>query len=61
MSFGEGDITIETAEGDDELVTALRALAEWNEKAGWGFGIDPGGEPAMRAEFERLGVGDLLH
>ena len=34
---------------------------EWNEKAGWGFGIDPGAEARMEAEFKRLGVSDLLH
>ena len=61
VSLAEGDITIETAEGDEELVTTLRALAEWNEKAGWGFGIDPGTEARMEAEFKRLGVSDLLH
>ena len=60
VSFAEGDIAIETAEDDDELVAALRASAKWNNEAGWGFAIDPG-TGDMRQKFEQLGVGDLLH
>ena len=58
----EGDITIETAETDDEFVAAIRELKRWNEEdPGRWKGIDPGFDYKLKLEFEQLGLGDLLH
>lgn len=62
VSYCEGDVTISTAETAEEFATALRDLNSWNIKAGYGDAkIDPGFDPAMKAAFESLGLGDLLH
>lgn len=45
LSFAEGDITLESAESDEEY---------WK-------GIDPGFDENLRAAFHRLGLEDLLH
>ena len=61
VCYTEGDITIETAENDGELVERLRSIAEWNREGKHGFAIDPGLDPGLKARFQKLGVGDLLH
>ena len=60
VCFAEGDLTIKTAADDDELITALRSLAEWNRARGWGFAIEPTTNDGMTSVFKRLGVADLL-
>ena len=61
LEFCEGDITLRTAEADDEYVAAVRALHAWNLERRYWKGIDPGFDEALRGEFHRLGLADLLH
>ena len=62
VSYAEGDITIKVAETDEEFVTEIRELVAWNEGHGHGPArIDPGFSPDMKAQFERIGIADLLH
>lgn len=62
VNFAEGDVSIETADSDEEFTAAVRKLVAWNEEHGWGPArIDPGFSTAIKADFERLGLGDLLH
>lgn len=42
LEFCEGDITLRTAEADDEYVTAVRELHAWNLERRYWKGIDPG-------------------
>jgi len=61
FSYCEGDTTLQEAETPEEFVAALRAIDAWNIEAGYGpAGIDPGYHPAMKADFERLGLADML-
>ena len=40
----------------------LRGIAAWSDERGYGpMAIDPCGNRALAAHFERLGVADLLH
>jgi len=62
VNYCEGDVTMQTADSADEFEDALRYLKAWNEEHGWTFhGIDPGLGETIRARFEALGLGDLLH
>lgn len=62
VSYMEGDVTISQAESAEEFCAALRETDRWTQKAGYGNArIDPGLDPAMKAAFESLGLGDLLH
>ncbi|MBN2053275.1 hypothetical protein JW905_00040 [bacterium] len=62
VNYCEGDITIKTAETDDEFCAALREIKEWNDEQGHGFkGIDPGFNVLLRELFVNLGLEDLLH
>ena len=61
LEFCEGDITLRTAEADDEYVAAVRELHAWNLERRYWKGIDPGFDEALRGEFHRLGLADLLH
>lgn len=59
VTFAEGDVTIETAETDEEFTRAIRNLEEYY---GDGFkGIDPGFDDALREEFVKLHLYDLIH
>ena len=61
VSYTEGDITIETAATDAEFTEAIRELKRWHEENDCWKGIDPGFDPALKLEFEQIGLGDLLH
>lgn len=62
VSYAEGDVTIHEAETDEEFVAELRRIDEWNVANGHGNArIDPGFDPAMKAAFEAIGLGDMLH
>lgn len=61
VMFAEGDITIKTAETDEEFAAELRSLCDWlRENTGLGA-VDPMLRDELKADFERLGCGDLLH
>lgn len=57
FEFAEGDLTLQTAESDDEYRELLRSF----ESMGCFRGIDDGAVPEIRVHFERLGLTDLLH
>jgi hypothetical protein len=62
VTYAEGDITVTTAENDEEFVAGLRMIRDWNEESGHGFkGIDGMCDDKIIAEFNRLGLGELLH
>lgn len=62
LNYAEGDVTRQVCETDEEFAQALRDLDQWNRDYGYGPAkIDPGFDPAMKAAFERLGLGDMLH
>lgn len=62
VNFCEGDVTISRAESADEFVAELRGIRDWNQRNGHRFiGIDPGFSEELRAAFEAVGAGDLLH
>jgi hypothetical protein len=46
---------------DDDYKQALRDVIDWNKKAGYWLGIDPGFSEAMKNHFVRLGFGEELH
>lgn len=55
-------MTRQVCETDGEFAQALRELDQWNRDHGYGPAkIDPGFDAAMKAVFERLGLGDMLH
>lgn len=64
--YCEGDTTLQQAESAEEFIAAIKDLYDWNINAGYGFGIDPGWPgsescESIKAEFEKLGLGNLLH
>lgn len=62
FSYCEGDTTLQECETAEEFAAELRAIDAWNVSQGHGRAlIDPGLDPAFKAEFERLGLADLLH
>ena len=62
LNYAEGDVTRQVCETDEEFAQAMRDLDQWNRDHGYGSAkIDPGLDPAMKAAFERLGLGDMLH
>ena len=61
FTYCEGNTTLVQCDTDDEYRQAIRELADWNKKAGYWLGIDPGFQPEMKQHFERLGLADLFH
>jgi hypothetical protein len=61
VGYAEGDVDTTTCETDEEFAAELRKLCNWlKEYSGLGA-VDPGFSEEMKADFERLGCGDLLH
>lgn len=60
VCYAEGDVTVQTADTDEEFVEAVRELARWNEERGWGMKIDALATPRLAEAFRALGLGDLL-
>ena len=62
FNYAEGDTTLVECDTDEEFVARLRETFEWYAtNDGRRPGIDPGFDESMKAAFERLGLGDLLH
>lgn len=62
LNYAEGDVTISVAATDAEFAEGLREIDRWNIAHGYGPArIDPGYDPAMKADFEAIGLADLLH
>jgi hypothetical protein len=62
FTYAEGDTTLTRCATDQEFVAYVRETFAWYEEYdGNRPGIDPGFSEELRAEFERLGLADLLH
>jgi hypothetical protein len=63
VSFTEGDVTECQYDTDEEFTAAILANADWHQKNGYAFGIDPGisGNQAFVARWTALGLAHLLH
>ena len=62
MSYTEGDILLKEAESPQEFEAEIRRIKAWHDEQGIPFkGIDPGFSDSLKARFEGLGLGDLLH
>ena len=61
FNYCEGDCTTTVCDDADDFVKEMLITKEWNEESGYWLGVDPGYDGAHRAEWERLGLGELLH
>ena len=62
LTFAKGDVTRAVCDTDEEFAAALRAIDRWNRDHGYGPArIDPGFDPALKAAFEAVGLGHMLH
>lgn len=61
VTYAEGDLTIITAETDEEFVKQIRDMESWNKKSGRGMGIDPWFNEKLVSKFEEIGLSDLIH
>lgn len=62
FTYCEGDCTTEIAENVEEFVKAIQNLKAWHEDYGHKFyGIDPGFNEPLERQFQKIGLGHLLH
>lgn len=62
LNFAEGDVTRTVFDTDEEFAAAIREIDRWNRDHGYGpVKINPGFDPALKAAFEWVGLGDKLH
>jgi hypothetical protein len=62
FSYTEGDTTLVRCADDAEFTAYVRQTFAWyEENDGKRPGIDPGFSEGLKAAFERIGLGDLLH
>ena len=61
VTYCEADIVIEEANSPAEYVDTIHKLKTWNEEAGYWLGIDGMLKDDIIAEFNKLGLDDLLH
>lgn len=62
VCYCEGDVTIQTADNPTEFVDEIHKIKTWNEENGMRLiGIDPGFNESLKAEFEKIGLANLLH
>ena len=60
LNFAEGDVTRTICDTDEEFAAAVREIDRWNRDHGYGPArIDPGFDPALKAAFEAVGLGDI--
>lgn len=60
-SYCEGDVTVQTTETDEELVSLVAEIKGWNESNGHRFiGIDPGYGDDMMERLTAAGLGAFL-
>jgi hypothetical protein len=50
-----------TADTPEEFCAEVLKVREFADRVGKFYGIDPGLSPAKRAQWEAIGLGDLLH
>ena len=62
VCYCEGDITIQKAENEKELVDELGRMKQWNDQNGHKFyGIDPGLDKKFADKFRKIGLGNFLN
>lgn len=62
VSYVEGDVIIVKCKSAESFVDEIRDMRRWEIEENEGrFGIDPGFNEPLKAEFEKLGLGNLLH
>ena len=62
LNFAEGDVARTVCVNDKEFAATLREIARWSRDHGYGPArIDPGFGPALKAAFEAVGLGDMIH
>jgi hypothetical protein len=62
FNYCEGETTLKEAGSPEEFAAELRDIDAWNRTQGYGLArIDPGYDPATKAAFEALGLGDMQH
>ncbi len=62
LNFAQGEVTRSVCETDEEFVAALRQIDRWNRHHGYGPArIDLGIDPALKAAFEAVVLGDMLY
>jgi hypothetical protein len=62
FSFAEGDCTLTFCDSDAEFAEYVRNLVAWHNDNGYGPAlIDAMMDGTIKAEFERIGLADLLH
>lgn len=61
VKYMEGDVSIQTADSDEEYVNEIRRLADAYQKMGDTIKIDCYTQPREKEKLESLGLGDLLH
>ncbi len=62
FTYCEGDTTLEKAESDDEFAAHIHTIKKFYDDSGYGFkGIDPGFNEPLKAKFQAVGLGHLLH
>lgn len=60
-NYCEGDVTIQTAETDEEVVSLVAEIKAWNVQQGHRFiGIDPGLGEEMQGRLVAAGLGEFL-
>jgi len=61
FSYVEGDCTTTECESDQEYVEHIHDFAKWSTEMGYGFKLDPGLGPEIKAKFVALGLDEYLH
>jgi len=62
VSYCEGDVTVKTAKTEAEFVEEMHSIQKWHNEEGRRFiGVDTMCNKAITAQFENLGLADMLH
>jgi hypothetical protein len=62
VTFCEGDVTTQMTDSEAEFKAEMERIKAWYEGMGFEFlGVDPGFDSNMKARFQELGLGDMLH
>lgn len=62
VNYAEGDVTVQSADTDEEFVSIVREMTGWHDEHGWGpTRIDALANERLATAFRTLGLGDLLH
>jgi hypothetical protein len=59
--YCEGDCILITCDTVEEFQAEMKKLKDWNTESGYSCAIDPGLDPSIKARWQEIGLGDLLH